>query len=286
MPGPLHYMHVMTREYLSSGAIRRMSLAAQGLYSTLRYCQWEDGCLPSDPSEICRMVGADRKEFDKAWTQVRALLVATDDCCLVFPDVAEQRLEAIAKVEKLAANGAKGGRPRVDSWKPVGNHKVSELESKSITSWEANTESESNREVSTPLGGSTPGGDPSGRVVLDEDRFETYFRWFKANYPKRGDGNYKWHLTKQRLRDALEGRRGTAGEIKVGLLAFKAFIESGRNADTEFVPLPSTWLNESGWLDEYPVILKAVDGGKAPTKTPEQMRAELDEKLRLADGGR
>lgn len=271
MPGPLHYMQVKTREYLASGQTRSLSLAGHGLYNVLRYQQWEDGCLPSDPAQICRLIGADRKEFDKAWKEVRHLLIATDDCRLRFADVEEQRLEVIAKLEKLAQNGARGGRPRGSGLKANGNQKVSEME----TEWKA--KSETDKEVdNTPLLQGGAGADSDERVRLDMDRLAEFCKWFQATYPKRGDGNYKWPQTFKLIGEILATKQATAGELKQGLLAFKAWAESGKNANSEYIPTPPKWLEEGGWMDEYPVVLKVEAGGKPATED------ELTEMMRQA----
>jgi hypothetical protein len=291
MAGSLHYIPLKQREYLSSPEVMTMSDAAQGVNMRLLCFYWDKGRLPTETLRLAALVGRERRVFDRLWVEIAPLWREVDGGLEpTFLGLSDERAEVVEKVEKNRnrKDGQQGGRPRggnrlESGLKANGFKPGDELE----TGWKHISETELDKKVITPLLDPVASGTPQGeRAVLDEEKFDAFFRRFRDAYPKRGDGNYKWPKTRTALYGLLATRAATAGAIMKGLLSFKAWAESGRNKDTDYIPLPTTWLDDSGWLDEYPVVLKAVDGGKAPTKTPAQMRAELDERMRLADGGR
>lgn len=72
-----------------------------------------------------------------------------------------------------------------------------------------------------------------------------WFCQFWSAYPRRVAKKAAWK--------ALEKvRRNEEVEFEVLLVAVKAFAESVRTKDREFIPHPTTWINQGRWDDELP----------------------------------
>ena len=111
MSSPLPYLQFFHKEYLSSSSVRRMSLAARGLYMDLLCFQWEDGWIPDDARAIARMTGATPEEIDAEWLTVRAQFDVFEPGKLRQSRMNADREDALAIIERNRVNGAKGGRP-------------------------------------------------------------------------------------------------------------------------------------------------------------------------------
>lgn len=275
MAGPLPYFKHWQKEYLASATLRRLSLAGHGLLFLLQNYQWEEGYLPDDPEALRRMVGADKKEFDSAWKEVRGLLVADDNCGLIYQPLDDQRKETLDKCEanRNRKGRAAGGRPRdvVDGTRtePGRNQMVPS----DGTRTEHKPEPDTDKPKEETLSDTDNARDLEGEdAAIDaERRFQVFFSWFKANYPKRGpNGIYKWTETERTLRRLVDSGETTTGVIGRGLVAYKPVAESSKDANSDYIPTPVKWLTQGMYLEDYPVILKVEDGGKAPKLTSEE----------------
>lgn len=123
---------------------------------------------------------------------------------------------------------------------------------------------------------------PGKGVAFDEAKYDVWFKKFQKTYPPR-KGQQNWPKTKDTLRRKF--KQGLAPKtVMRGAERALAFYEADGKLRTPFVPMSSTWVNGRGWDDEYPVTLVVETGGA--TKSAAQMRAEMVERARLADGGR
>lgn len=103
-------MQFYCKDYLSSSAVQRMSLAAQGAYMRLLCYQWEDGFLPLDHVELARLVGleAEGEQWQSIWRAI-AFCFSKDSLGLFNPRCRQERDKALAKVETLRSNASKRG---------------------------------------------------------------------------------------------------------------------------------------------------------------------------------
>lgn len=149
MPGPLFYFQVNQRDWLSSMAIRRLSLAGKGLLFELMCFQWEEGAVPDDPDVIARCVNATPKEVRVLWPEVRRFLESTGEGMVRHADLHEQREETLRLCATRRVAGGKGGRPRgkqnpkqtASNGQPDGYQKGNQT----VTNEEANGEADTNQ---------------------------------------------------------------------------------------------------------------------------------------------
>lgn len=149
----------------------------------------------------------------------------------------EMIADALPRIQAARENGKKGGRPR----KPEGNGKEpsgfaeeTQQEPKEEPSAKA-SQSQKRKEISKAA--------PSHPAAAAAGPFE---RFWKA-YPRK--------VGKDAACKAFEKRRPTEALLQSMLDAIDAQLktEQWQREGGQFIPHPSTWLNEGRWQDETPV---------------------------------
>lgn len=107
------------------GAIKKrtatLSLMQMGAYDRLLdHYYAEEGPLPSDLLECCRIAGAVTKPEQEAVRQVLQRFFVLTDAGHTNERADEEIQIALPKIEAAKANGAKGGRPQGSKKKPTG----------------------------------------------------------------------------------------------------------------------------------------------------------------------
>ena len=66
------YIQFYVKDYLNDSNIKRLSLAAQGLYVRILLCLWleSESFLPMDEKLISRIVGVPEEEFLPSWKEL------------------------------------------------------------------------------------------------------------------------------------------------------------------------------------------------------------------------
>ena len=122
MPSPLHYFPFHHRDWLSSMAVRAMSLESKGAFIELLCYQWEEGSIPDSPKMLARILGISLKKFTPIWSELSNKFPAGKEIIevdplpmgigqLKNPKLEELRILAQEKCANNARAGSKGGRP-------------------------------------------------------------------------------------------------------------------------------------------------------------------------------
>ena len=107
-------------DFLADEQVSAMTFAERGLYITLLCHAWREGSIPSELSEIARLVREPVHSLKRLWAHVAPCFRARSDGRLIQPRLEETRQKQIAHREKQAENGKQGGRPRLLGNKAVG----------------------------------------------------------------------------------------------------------------------------------------------------------------------
>lgn len=91
---------------------------ARSLYLTLLGHQWSAGSIPTNPDDICRLVGWTPKTFKRYWPRVASKYVEQDGR-LYNIRLEEHRQKASSITEKNSGSGKKGARAK---WQSTGPH--------------------------------------------------------------------------------------------------------------------------------------------------------------------
>lgn len=74
-PRKTPWLPLWASDWNGSPAVRRMGLAARGLYLTMLLHQWEYGSVPDDPAEVARLACLREDEVRANWAEVLACFV-------------------------------------------------------------------------------------------------------------------------------------------------------------------------------------------------------------------
>ncbi len=145
--------------------------------------------------------------------------------------------EALPRIEAARENGKKGGRPRkpvATEQKPAGFSEETQAATKDADSEKA-SQSQSKKEISNPSGSHPAEG--------GGDRFDAF--WLA--YPRK--------VGKDAARKAFAKRKPSAQLLQAMIAALERqrATEQWQRDGGQFIPHPSTWLNEGRWQDEVPV---------------------------------
>jgi uncharacterized protein YdaU (DUF1376 family) len=88
-----------------------LSLAERGAYITLLAYQWDNGSVPDDARERCRVLGCTRREADAIWPRIVDKFERNGDAWLNVR-LEKERAKQAERRAALAENGKRGGRPR------------------------------------------------------------------------------------------------------------------------------------------------------------------------------
>ncbi len=119
---PTGWFKFYHRDWVSSSTIRKMSMAAQGIYLNLLLLQWEDGQVPDtleEAGEILRLTNEEIEAFKPYFSSL-------------FPDgqnprLALERSKSVEYIEKQKNHGKSKGSPRVATTKPEARQKVAKF---------------------------------------------------------------------------------------------------------------------------------------------------------------
>lgn len=67
------------KQFYDDETVWLASLAYQGLYVALLWCQWRERSIPDDVRMVARLVGQPEREVRKLWPEVRKHFAAVDD---------------------------------------------------------------------------------------------------------------------------------------------------------------------------------------------------------------
>ena len=132
--------------------------------------------------------------------------------------------------------------------------------------------------VKTPL---TPQGEVRcrARPPALEDSFEVFWKAFPAGRKKAKPDAFKAFRKAVAGRSPCGTRAATPAELIAAAKAFAA-TEPG-----EFVPMPSTWLNQGRWQDEPDEPLPSKPNGNGGGHWMEEKRQRDAKFMRLVNGG-
>lgn len=210
------------KDFLSSSKVQRMSLTEIGAYIILLAHNWLSGGIPSDPSEIAKLVKVPPTRFRKMWAGPLSECFAKRGAHLANPRLEDERRKQIAFRERQSENGKRGGRPITQALpKPIPT---------------------SNPSLS-PRGPSTRVMEIEDRRSLSSSRKENdvAFAEFRDAYPlERRKGGF---MVEQSFVAAVE-RAGGFDPLMAALANHK---RSEQWANPRMIPGMDTWLSEERW---------------------------------------
>lgn len=251
------------KDWLSSGAVRTMTLAARGLFIDLLAFAWDNHGLPTelptDPAMARRLFGVSTREWNTNWPRVRnqfevrnGFLVnpkqervrdAMNRLSVRMTTVAERRWQC---VEHAAAH-AQLHAPAMPSPAPA-----------TALALGGRAGASSGLEIRVKQ--------PPRRPAPDDEGFTAFW----AAYPRRvGKGGARRAWAKIRPDPGLV-------ESMLGAVEQQRDSWQWRRDNGQFVPHPATWLNERRWEDE-------PEPASAPALRPEDEEWKR-EKARLRAG--
>lgn len=209
-------------DYLASSKVQRMSLEAEGAYIRLLAYSWQDGWIPTDLAKLARMCKCSLKKMTSLWEEHLSECFVSDGA----GHLVNERLEGVRKalLDFKANRSQAGSSGAAKRWHSHSSAIAEPLANDSIPV----SISISNKREHTPAS--------AGGYSDDFERF-----W--AAYPKKtgkGDAFKSWkkngHPGIDHIVAVLELAKKSTGWLK----------ENG-----EYIPNPSTWLNQKRWDDEY-----------------------------------
>lgn len=97
-----------------AGSTRGWPLIAKGGYRELLDANWDQGWIPVEPNELRQLVGASKREWNIIWAKCEekfpVIEIGNGKKVRMNLRLEEHRQCSIEKVEKLAANGRRGGQ--------------------------------------------------------------------------------------------------------------------------------------------------------------------------------
>ena len=211
-------------DYLSSRKVRMMTPAERGVYTHLLFQIWQDGPIQDDERTLVLLADCERSDFKKCWPAVSEMFVKGEDGLLRNDKLEEVRESAIRLKQNRSKAGSKGGSKT--QAKP-------KQESTSIPDQTIPLHSVPNQTKKEPP--ISPKGDDSG--------FESFWNL----YPKK--------VGKQAALRRWKKIKPSKGLVEAILNSIRDqvdrqhFIGSQNGQEREFIPNPSTWLNEGRWED-------------------------------------
>ena len=211
-------------EYLKFiSSTNEMKLEEVGAYVKLMCHQADNGGISPDPS---RHPINHPDYVDKIWPQISHKFIAQGDK-LVNKKLAEIMEKAVAKHEALSKAGRKGGLSRA-SRVATSPGQASYNNNKSNNKIKSKSKNKTKKKSAT-------------KVAYTSD-FETFW----TAYPK-----------KQGKQKAWESWQANNPPLEKCLFTIKSFEGSIEWHDPQYIPHPTTWLNQGRWDDEPTIEEKA-----------------------------
>lgn len=242
-----------------------MSAEEVGGYIRLLCHQWTKGGLPNDPDRLARMAGL---IGSPSLGYVVAKLTLCEDGLLRHPRIEAIRAESDAWRAKQAASGASGaakrwgvrrtdGKPNGD---PIGEPMATLLAPPMANGWPKDS---SPSPSPSPLIPPNPQGAIEQTLTLEvepapkpRDPMEGFSLFWQA-YPKK-QGRTPAEKAWRKLQPDAETVREIVEHVQTRRTSEEWTKELG-----QFIPLPSTFLNQKRWTDETRVAVAPTTAGKS-----------------------
>lgn len=112
---PLPYYRWNVRDHRAHWLCKSLTCFEEGMLRKLLDEQWEEGCIPSDPSRLARLLGEPIGVVTEAWQKLQDLfhdVPGTDGFYVANDRLELERTEADALRALKSIAGKKGGRPK------------------------------------------------------------------------------------------------------------------------------------------------------------------------------
>lgn len=241
-----------------------LSLAQMGAYDRLLDHYYKaEAPLPGDLTSCCRIVRATTKADQEAVRSVLAEFFQLEANGYSQARVSAEIAISQPKIAAAQANGVRGGRPKGTRKKPSGLLKPNP----------AATQDEPRPKAPHPQSISSLRSEIPPTPVGGAGRFEQF--WLA--YPSK--------VGKDAARKAFEKRSPDAELLDAMLSALAAQTASSRwqKDGGQYIPNPSTWLNQGRWLDEANTI-EVTDGGRREVEATRDYLARQAEHAARAKG--
>lgn len=100
------------KEWRSSRAIMRMTMAQQGMYLNLLLEQWEKLSVPDDPNVVAELIGGTEAEWVKAWPVLRRNFVTDEPGRIVNLRLEKERAKQRSRSKRQSDKGKAGAAAR------------------------------------------------------------------------------------------------------------------------------------------------------------------------------
>lgn len=228
-------------DFLMDGNVQTMTLTERGAYITLLCLCWQEQSLPSEPMRLARSLGIPVAAFKKLWPALERCFQRTD------AGWTHKRLDRERqKQAEYRRRGSDAGRAsaniRATKRQQEGNQtatRTSTQRQQKDNSSSSSSSSVSDLQSSSPIS-DLPSSDFSQKEIGDAGAAFDFDR-FWARYPKK--------VGKDEARKAWKKRKPNIDAVLAALEQQESWLMRDGG---EFIPNPSTWLNQGRWQDSPP----------------------------------
>lgn len=225
------FMQLYVADYL--GDTRHLTTEQHGAYLLLLMTMWRaDGVLPNDDKKLARIVGCTSSRWARIKDEVLEFFVL-EDGVLTNARLKLELKKASEKSNQRAEAGSRGGKA-----KALKTHKVDVANATDLLCHSSEPEPESEREAIASLIIAHPRS-------IKRTPSPSEFAAFWAAYPKR--------VGKDAAAKAFAKAMSRITEddpLSVILAGIERALPGWE--DAQFIPHPTTWLNQGRWEDEAP----------------------------------
>lgn len=230
------------RAWLESRRVRRMSLAAQGLYVRALALQAIQGNIPADPKELAMELSVEYSEMgvlDECLQHFETEEVNGDTFLYnakLRTQLEEARAKSEAKSKQMSENGSKGGRPPKNKKQKLSDKKADGFslshDSRKAEAFLRAYNSNSNSQYS----------------FLDDikNSLAAKFQEFLAAYPRQVKLKQSWEAWQREIQ-TLELADQVIAHVRVRAIADRDWLKD----DGKWIPTPDKFLADQLWTDKY-----------------------------------
>lgn len=228
-------------------AYRLMTCEELGVYERLRDCQWLEGSLPAELEKLSMLIGhrmtVRRLEF--IWPKIAPCFPDDGTGRLANPRLEEQRTQLASYLATKKLAGKAGGLAKAKQTASI--TKISPVAKRSSASATASPSASATAEV----------------LPLTPSAFERFWH----AYPRK--------VGKDGARKAFERRHPTDALVAEMLAALDRQRHSAdwRRDGGQYIPHPSTWLNDGRWQDEPRLVESGLVSARTETNLANQAEA-------------
>jgi uncharacterized protein YdaU (DUF1376 family) len=247
MSSPLPYFQFYVKDWLSSSAVRMMSLAAKGLYIDLLALQWNEGDLPADLTKLAKLAKVNLKVFRRLWPEIETCFPSQDGLTRSNLRMKEDRQNALMKSKCASSSAAKrwsnsgSKEPPKEACERIYERNTNVVRTQCYSDTESDTDTDIKEREEISLRDKKKERNPD----LLRDQWEQ----FCSVYPKRSGGD---RLTEAKSKFEKLCLNCVGFErVLAGATRYRIHCDRAAKTGTQYVQQKATWLNQAGYDVEY-----------------------------------